>query len=187
MPLIEEIRRDDIIYDLRRIDEALGIDGESGFICIAGSGSLMLNMLEFPYATHDVDVLRCSSNVLHLLNICSCDFNNSVSIYGDSYPAFMETAKFDGGFDNLSCHVITPETCVLMKLVAGRDQDLDHIKAVVNDIDCNHVDSVIRSFDFMADIPSNEEYAKILQNWESIIEECEVTIDAEDNYARGLR
>lgn len=157
-----------LISDLERINDALeATNAGKGYICIAGSSALLLGTQGF--ANHrlslDVDVMRCSDNVLRVMEVCENDFNNAVSTFDNPESSYIKTQNAGFGFDMLQVDRLSNETSAIMKLITGRDKDLDDVKAVLPELDKKAITQTLKSLDFQIEMPDPETVKAVQSRW----------------------
>lgn len=165
--------REEIIEDLKRLDDAVGLsDTGRGYILIAGSAALLINDEKGFRETKDVDVLRCSANVLSLLETCVGDFNNAMSTFPEPMGYEIEKVPQDFGLAYLDVETISDETSVLMKIAAGRADDIADIRKVVGKCDIDKLRRIVGSYEFAADLPSKEHWELAKKTLDDLVD-CE--------------
>lgn len=155
-----------IMRDLHRIDATLIASGQRGSICIAGSSALMLQCEMDGRLTQDVDVMRCSDNVLTAMQACEADFNNAVSVY-DTDARYFWTNEVDANTQNVHVEAVSPETMIVMKLESWRPQDREDLTTIADQVDAQVVTNLVNNFDYESERGS-EVAQSVRERWSKL-------------------
>lgn len=126
----------DLIKILLGIDEevSLSLDevGVKPCVVVVGGAAFMLRDLTRRVATHDIDVLQMDASVRDILASYP-QVNGAVVAYQDSIPYNFEDRLVELDIGASAVRFVTPSTedLVVMKLYAGRPNDLQDIESVV--------------------------------------------------------
>ncbi|MEF2560048.1 MAG: DUF6036 family nucleotidyltransferase [Eggerthellaceae bacterium] len=128
----------DLIDTLLGIDEEVSLDlGEADVkpcVVVVGGAAFILRDLTHRVATHDIDVLQMDASVRDILANYP-QVNGAVVAYQDSIPYNFEDRLVELDIGASAVKFVTPSTedLVVMKLYAGRPNDLQDIESVVAD------------------------------------------------------
>lgn len=128
----------DLIDTLLGIDEEVSLDlGEADVkpcVVVVGGAAFMLRDLTHRVATYDIDVLQMDASVRDILANYP-QVNGAVVAYQDSIPYNFEDRLVELDIGASAVKFVTPSTedLVVMKLYAGRPNDLQDIESVVAD------------------------------------------------------
>lgn len=126
----------DLIDTLLDIDEevslVLGEVDVKPCVVVVGGAAFMLRDLTRRVATHDIDVLQMDSSVRGILENYP-QVNRDVVAYQDHIPYNFEDRLVELDIGASTVKFVTPSTedLVVMKLYAGRPNDLQDIESVV--------------------------------------------------------
>ena len=182
-----EVTKEALVADLARIDQmledrALG----PGSITLAGSSATLLQDIDLGRLTLDVDVLRCSPNVLDVMGSCTLDFNNTVSTFDRPEASFIKTTHAGPALDNLEVECVTPESVAIMKLIAGRTKDTTDVARMAPQIDAAKVSRTLSSLDFAMEMPDNDTLRRVQAAWKQSAPEAAAPEKAPSIRPRGV-
>lgn len=164
--------------DLRRrlleFDRAVGVlhPDRTFYLVLAGGGALLL-MGHLSRVTDDMDALKCSPEVLALME--KYDINNRMAgPYGDHFPYNWEDrlVRLDMGMQAVMCYAASLEDIVASKLCSERSADGFDVRRpeVVAAIDWGLLDTVAKEMELSQLNPRR--YRDFLRNYESFRKEC---------------
>ena len=141
-----DFTREDLLERLNRLDEdadlLLDSDDDRRFRLVIAGGSALILLETITRATHDIDALDVSLEIVSLLR--KYDINTNVVAYLSNFPYNYEDrlVPLNIGGRRIDFFTVSLEDIIIAKLYSGRDTDLQDIndENVLKAIDWNRLD-----------------------------------------------
>ena len=142
-------QKEDLLYRLARLDEDADLlfDDDRRFKLVIVGGSALILLETITRATHDIDALEASPEIVHLLE--KYDINTRVGAFCSNFPYNYDDRLVPiliGG-RRIDFYTASLEDVVIAKLYAGRDKDIQDItdERVLRAIDWEKLDHLAKS------------------------------------------
>ena len=141
-----DFTREDLLERLNRLDEDADLlfdsDDDRRFRLVIAGGSALILLETITRATHDIDALDVSPEIVSLLR--KYDINTNVVAYLSNFPYNYEDrlVPLNIGGRRIDFFTVSLEDIIIAKLYSGRDTDLQDIndENLLKAIDWNRLD-----------------------------------------------
>ncbi len=146
-----DFTKNGMLERLNRLDEdaALMFDGKRRFKVVIVGGSALVLLETLARATHDIDVLSASAEIMDLLE--RYDINTQVNAYSDAfaYNLYDRLVPVKAGGKQIDFYTASLEDIIVAKLHSVRDKDLQDItsESVLSAIDWNRLEHLATAED----------------------------------------